>query len=119
MVTAEQRREIGGVALLAIALSFLLSLLPVTVLGARGVAWFPSGNMMGPAGGAIRGVLWFVFGISAFFTPAIFAVLGLRAGDWMSRERALRVGSLFVGLLILAPVLLLVLGAVDAAGWEI
>jgi len=117
MVTSEQRREIGGVALLAIALSFLLSLLPVTVLGARGVAWFPSGNMMGPAGGAIRGVLWFVFGISAFFTPAIFAVLGLRAGDWLSQERSIRVGSLFAGLLILAPVLLLVLGAVDAAGW--
>jgi len=117
MVTPEQRREIGGVALLAIALSFLLSLLPVTVLGARGVAWFPSGNMMGPAGGAIRGVLWFIFGVSAFFTPAIFAVLGLRAGDWMSKERAIRVGSLFGGLLILAPVLLLVLGAVDAAGW--
>jgi S-DNA-T family DNA segregation ATPase FtsK/SpoIIIE len=117
MVTLEQRREIGGVALLAIALSFLLSLLPVTVLGARGVVWFPSGNMMGPAGGAIRGVLWFIFGVSAFLTPAIFAVLGLRAGDWMSQERALRVGSLFVGLLILGPVLLLVLGAVDAAGW--
>jgi S-DNA-T family DNA segregation ATPase FtsK/SpoIIIE len=117
MVTPEQRREIGGVALLAIALSFLLSLLPVTVLGARGVAWFPSGNMMGPAGGAIRGVMSFVFGLSAFLTPAIFAVMGLRAGDWMSRERAIRVGSLFGGLLLLGPVLLLVLGAEVAAGW--
>jgi S-DNA-T family DNA segregation ATPase FtsK/SpoIIIE len=117
MVTQEQRREIGGVALLAIALSFLLSLLPVTVLGARGVAWFPSGNMMGPAGGAIRGVLTFVFGVSALLTPAIFAVLGLRTGDWMSRERAVRVGSLLGGLLLLGPVLILVMGAEEAAGW--
>jgi S-DNA-T family DNA segregation ATPase FtsK/SpoIIIE len=73
--------------------------------------------MMGPAGGAIRGVMSFVFGLSAFLTPAIFAVMGLRAGDWMSRERAIRVGSLFGGLLLLGPVLLLVLGAEVAAGW--
>ena len=117
MVTPEQRREIGGVALLAIALSFLLSLLPVTVLGVRGVAWFPSGNMMGPAGGAIRGVLSFLFGASAFLTPAIFTVLGLHAGDWLSRDRALRVGLLVGGLLLLAPVLVHVLGADSAAGW--
>jgi len=116
-MTPEQRREIGGVALLAIALSFLLSLLPVTVLGARGVAWFPSGNMMGPVGGTIRGVLWFIFGLAAFLTPAIFAVVGLSAGGWLSRERAVRWGVLFGGLLILGPVLLLVLGAERAAGW--
>ncbi|MDH3208360.1 MAG: DNA translocase FtsK, partial [Gemmatimonadota bacterium] len=117
MVTLEQRREIGGVALLAIALSFLLSLLPVTVLGTRGVAWFPSGNMMGPAGGAIRGVLSFIFGVSAYLTPAIFAMLGLHTGDWLSRDRATRLGILGGGLLLLGPVLLMVLGAPDAAGW--
>jgi len=117
MVTPEQRREIGGVALLAIALSFLLSLLPVTVLGARGVAWFPSGNMMGPAGGAIRGVLSFIFGTAAYLTPAIFTVLGLHAGDWLSRDRATRLGILGGGLLLLGPVLLMVLGGQDSAGW--
>ncbi|MGD8280043.1 MAG: DNA translocase FtsK [Gemmatimonadota bacterium] len=117
MVTPEQRREIGGIALLAIALSFLLSLLPVTVFGARGLEWFPSGNMMGPAGGAIRGVLTYIFGVSAFLTPAIFTILGLHAGDWLSRERAIRFGALFGGLLVLGPVLIRVLGAEEAGGW--
>jgi hypothetical protein len=117
MVTPEQRREIGGVALLAIALSFLLSLLPVGILGARGTAWFPGGNMMGPTGGAIRGFLWGVFGVSAFLTPALLAVLGLHAGDWLSRDRAIRWGILLAGLLTVGPVLLQVLGAESAAGW--
>jgi S-DNA-T family DNA segregation ATPase FtsK/SpoIIIE len=117
MVTAEQRREIGGVALLAIALSFLLSLFPLTVLGARGVVMFPSGNMMGPVGGTIRGVLSFIFGASAFLTPVIFTVLGLHAGGWLSRKRALQLGVLGGGLLLLGPVLLLVLGAESGAGW--
>jgi len=117
MVTPEQRREIGGVALLAIALSFLLSLLPVTIFGSAGPSWFPSGNMMGPAGGAIRGVLVYVFGVSAFIVPAIFSVLGLRAGDWLSPEKSIRFGALFGGLLIVGPVLMLVLGAEAAAGW--
>ncbi len=117
MVTQEQRREIGGVALLAVALFLLLALLPVSLLGSRGASWFPSNNMMGPAGGAIRALLAYAFGASAALSPAVVAIGGLRAGDWLSTEKSIRFAVLGVGLLFLLPVLSWVLGAEVAAGW--
>ena len=117
MVSEEQRREIGGVALLAVALFFLLALLPVSILGARGEVWFPSDNMMGPAGGVVRGMLVLAFGASAVLAPVLVALGGLRAGDWLAPVRALRFALLSAGLLVLLPILLWVLGAEPAAGW--
>jgi S-DNA-T family DNA segregation ATPase FtsK/SpoIIIE len=117
MVTQEQRREIGGVAILAVALFFALALLPVWLLGARGAVWFPSNNMMGPAGGVIRALLVFIFGAASALAPIAIAVGGLRVGGWISTEKAVRVAILAVGLLLLLPVLGWVLGAQQAAGW--
>ena len=117
MVSQEQRHEIGGVALLAVALALLLALLPVSVLGESGAAWFPRNNMMGPAGDAIRTLLVFVFGASAALAPIVVGIGGLRAGDWLSTEKSLRFALLSVGLLVLVPILSWVLGAESAAGW--
>jgi S-DNA-T family DNA segregation ATPase FtsK/SpoIIIE len=117
MVSQEQRREIGGVAMLAVALSLLLALVPVSVLGERGAAWFPSNNMMGPAGGAIRGLLVFALGASAVLAPVVVGIGGLRAGDWLSTEKSVRLALLSSGLLVLVPILSWVLGAELAAGW--
>ncbi|HSH75672.1 MAG TPA: DNA translocase FtsK 4TM domain-containing protein, partial [Longimicrobiales bacterium] len=116
MVTREQRREIGGVALLALALFFLLALLPVSAIGEWGRDWFPSNNMMGPAGEEIRRLLVYVFGSAAMLAPVPVAVGGLRAGDWLSSDKSLRFSALSVGLLLLTPMLSWVLGAETGAG---
>jgi S-DNA-T family DNA segregation ATPase FtsK/SpoIIIE len=118
MVSEEQRREIGGVALLAVALFLLLSILPTSVLGSLGSAWFPSGNMMGPAGELMRRGLSVTFGASMFLAPALFGVGGLKAGGWLSSDHANRLVLLDVGLLVLLPTLLwVVTGTEPAAGW--
>jgi DNA segregation ATPase FtsK/SpoIIIE, S-DNA-T family len=116
-VTEEQRREIVGVALLAVALFFVLALVPVAVFGARGEPWFPSSNMMGPTGGVIRALLVFVFGVSSVFAPIALAIGGLRAGHWLSPEQSLRLALLSTGLLLLIPILAWIVGAPEAAGW--
>ena len=117
MVTEEQRREIGGVALMAVALFLLLSLLPVSMLGAGAVQWFPSGNMMGPTGRLLRQGLEFTFGVPMFLAPALFVVAGLKAGGWFPPDHAARLAVLDAGLLVLVPTLSWVLGGEQGAGW--
>ncbi len=118
MVTEEQRREIGGVALLAAAVFLLLSLLPVAILGTGGAQWFPSGNMMGPTGRLLRTGLELTFGGSMFLAPALFALGGLKAGGWLTPDHATRLVVLDAGLLLLVPTLLWVLGTGQpVAGW--
>jgi S-DNA-T family DNA segregation ATPase FtsK/SpoIIIE len=118
MVNEEQRREIGGVALLALALFLLLALLPPSLLGSLGSAWFPSGNMMGPAGQLMKQGLAMTFGASMFLAPALFVIGGLKAGGWLPAGRANRFVLLDVGLLVLVPTLLwVVVGTELAAGW--
>jgi S-DNA-T family DNA segregation ATPase FtsK/SpoIIIE len=116
MLTQEQRREIWGVALLAVALALALSFVPLSLLGARGEEWFPSGNLMGPAGGLARTGLSFLFGAWSLLTPALVAIGGLRAGGWLARDKAVRFSILAGGLLVLLPTLTWVLGADSAAG---
>jgi len=117
MLIQEKQREIGAVTLLAASLFVLLSLLPVSVLGDRGVDLFASGNLMGPAGGTIGGLLTAFFGVSAFLAPVLMTVGGLRAGDWLDPARSQRSALLFTGLLVLVPTLLRVVGTPEAAGW--
>jgi len=117
MVTEEQSREIGGVALLAVALFVLLSLIPVALLGPAGAQWFPSGNSMGPAGALIRRGLVDTFGAAMYLAPALFAVAGLKVGGWLAAERANRLVILDAGLLLLAPAMLWVVGVETLAGW--
>jgi hypothetical protein len=118
LVNEEQRREIGGVALLALALFLALALLPPSLLGSLGVAWFPSGNMMGPAGRLMKDGLALTFGASMFLAPALFVIGGLKAGGWLPAGRANRLVLLDVGLLVLVPTLLWVVAGTElAAGW--
>jgi S-DNA-T family DNA segregation ATPase FtsK/SpoIIIE len=102
---------------LAVALFFLLALLPVSVLGERGGAWFPSSNMMGPAGGVVGAMLVFLFGASAVLAPVVIGIGGLHVGDWLSTGKAVRFAILSAGLLVLVPILSWILGAEAAAGW--
>jgi len=118
MLTAEQRREITAIALLAVAVLVLLALLPVGLFGARGAEWFPSGNMIGVVGGTIRGLVVAFFGGSAVLVPLLLGVGGLAAGQWLDPTRSLRLALLFGGLLLIAPLATWILtGAASAAGW--
>jgi S-DNA-T family DNA segregation ATPase FtsK/SpoIIIE len=117
MVNEERSREIGGVALLAVAFFLMLALLPASLLGELRAAWFPSGNMMGPAGRLLRSGLEITFGASMFLAPWLFAVGGLKVGGWVEPGRASRLAVLVAGLLLLVPTMVWVIGAEAAAGW--
>ncbi|MEX2467600.1 MAG: DNA translocase FtsK [Gemmatimonadota bacterium] len=118
MLTAEQRREILAVALLAVGLFVLLSLLPVSVFGERADEWFPSGNMMGIVGGTLHGLLTAFLGATAFLVPLLVTVGGLYLGGWLAPGLALRGAGLGAGLILLVPttVWVITVGPV-ASGW--
>src|SRR5690606_22977713 len=90
MLTAEQRREILAVALLAGALFVLLALLPAGVVGPRAAEWFPSGNMMWMLGGAVDGLLTPFLGGSAYLVPVLIALTGVGLAGWVERGAAIR-----------------------------
>jgi hypothetical protein len=77
MLTVEQRREILAVALLAVGLFVLLSLLPLGLFGERAAGWFPSGNMMGLVGGTMHGLLTAFLGVTAYLVSALVVRGGL------------------------------------------
>ena len=56
MLSQKQQRDIMAAGLLALALFLLAALIPVSVLGSRGVEWFPSGNMVGVVGETVSAV---------------------------------------------------------------
>jgi len=115
LLTQEQQRDLLGVCLLAISLFVALALIPTTLFGA--VERFPSGNLVGPLGSAVRAALGFTFGASAPFLPVVLGILGLRAGEWMSPNRTLRLGGFFLGLLLILPAGLHVWMGPEAGGW--
>ncbi len=90
--------------LLALALFFGAALIPVSILGPRGAAWFPSGNMMGLVGGTTERGLTGLLGGSAFFVPILLLVSGLRACDWLSPGWTVRLSVLSLGLMLILPV---------------
>lgn len=118
-ITDEQRNEIIAVALLALAVIFFLSLVPVSIFGALADAWFPSGNMLSAVGAVIHGLLTQMLGWSAVLVPILLGIVGLRAGNWLSFPHAVRFGILAAGLVVIVPIALWTLTAesVAAAGW--
>lgn len=105
--------------LLALALFFGAALMPVSILGPRGAAWFPSGNMMGLVGGTTERGLTGLLGGSAFFVPILLLVSGLRACDWLSPGWTVRLSVLSLGLMLILPVGLQVMaqGPEMAGAW--
>jgi len=118
MLTAEQRREILAVALLAVALFLLLALLPVAMFGAAGEEWFPSGNMMGIVGGTVHGLVTAFLGVTALLVPLLVALAGLHLGGWIAPGLAHRGAVLGAGLLFLLPTTVWVFSTGPvASGW--
>jgi S-DNA-T family DNA segregation ATPase FtsK/SpoIIIE len=113
----EQQRDILALGLLALALALLLSLLPVSWLGARGANWFPSGNAMGDVGARVRGLLAAGVGAAALLAPALVAVVGLRVGEWLSANWTLKLSLLLAGLLLLVPLGAFLLAGDASGGW--
>ena len=99
----DQRQEILAVGVLALALFLFLLLIPTTLFGEAGEAWFPSGNVMGSIGAAIQAVLNYTLGLSSIFVPGLLTVGGLWLGGWVSPNWSLRLGMLLGGLLLLLP----------------
>src|SRR5688500_15771874 len=99
----ETQGELLALALFALGLFLLLALLPVAAMGDRALAFFSSGNAIGPVGARVATGLWATLGAAAVVVPTLFLIGGLRAGGWLSRNSTLRLGLLAIGLLLLVP----------------
>ncbi len=104
LLERELQRELLAIALLALSVVVLLTLVPISAFGDRVTSGFPSGNVIGPVGGAIENGLWRALGISALLVPPLIALGGLYAGDWLAHGRTTtRLTVLVVGLALLLP----------------
>jgi S-DNA-T family DNA segregation ATPase FtsK/SpoIIIE len=73
---------------------------------------------MGIVGATLRALLWAALGVASLGIPVALALGGLRAGEWLSRERSVRLLLLVVGLTFLLPLALHVSGAdTSNSGW--
>ena len=99
MWNEKTRRELRGLALVALALITFLSLIPV---GAGSL--FATGNIMGVLGAAFARACMSVFGVGSWGLPVVLAISGIRAFEWLERERAIRFAVLGAGLTLLVPV---------------
>ena len=108
MTKPEQERELVGVAFFALALFLLLTLVPPTLLGELGERWFPSGNVMGAMGALLESGKTYLFGVAAWVFPFLVGIVGLWFGGWASGLRALKLGVLAAGLLVVASLLAIV-----------
>ncbi|MEX0843383.1 MAG: DNA translocase FtsK [Gemmatimonadota bacterium] len=109
MVKPEYRRELAGVGLLALAFLMLLTLVPVGLPGVPSDQWFPSGNLLGPAGDYFRTLGLGMFGAGVLALPLLVAMGGVWAGGWISDEWVLRLLALGIGILVILPTLAAIL----------
>ncbi len=122
MLSEAQRRELLGLALLAVGLFTALSLVPADAVGA---GQLPSGNLLGVVGAGFRRWGYAFLGAGVYLVPVIPILGGAAAFDWWGRESALRWTVLIAAFSVLLPILVAVLSAerlfahetVGAAGW--
>ena len=103
MVSSKQRRQLLGIALIALAIFTTVSLLPVGALGGAALRAFPTGNIMGVLGALFADAGVGVFGIGVLAVPLLLALGGAAIFDWVEHEHATRVGALAIGLAVLLP----------------
>ncbi len=116
------QRELWALALLALSVLLLLSFVPPRTFGPAGMRLFPTGNIVGNAGGLISEAAWAFFGAPALLLPLLPAVWAAAALDRLTREAALRWTALLTGVFLLVPTGIFAfsrpLGPVpQAAGW--
>jgi S-DNA-T family DNA segregation ATPase FtsK/SpoIIIE len=100
------QRVLIGIGLIAVSLFGFLSFVPVELLGGALRATFPSGNVVGPVGAAVRSALSGTLGVCAAAAPLVPALWGLFSFGRIGRSATVR-GTVFCGaVLSLIPPLL-------------
>ncbi|HVH13504.1 MAG TPA: DNA translocase FtsK 4TM domain-containing protein, partial [Longimicrobium sp.] len=99
----KQRRELWGLGLFALALLLALSLVPLAAFGEGAANLFPSGNIVGVAGHALREGMVGFLGVGAVALPLLAALWGAFAFRKMDEGISLRWTILFAGLVVLIP----------------
>jgi len=117
LLSPSQRFDILALGLVVLALFVLLALFPISVLGARAQAWFPSGNAIGPLGARFREAAIAALGAAAFALPVLLTLGGLRAGSWTTTRTAVRAAILTAGLALIASCVASLLGSAGGSGW--
>ncbi|HEU5209959.1 MAG TPA: DNA translocase FtsK 4TM domain-containing protein [Longimicrobiales bacterium] len=103
MLTESQRRQLLGLAILALALFVGLSLIPVSLFGDGARALFPDGNIMGVLGAAIARVGFGVFGAGILLVPVVLVLSGARLFGRLEHSSAGRWAAFLAGLAFLLP----------------
>jgi S-DNA-T family DNA segregation ATPase FtsK/SpoIIIE len=128
IVTRRQRRQLLGLALLALSLFSTLSLLPLDALGGWTAAAFPAGNIMGVLGEAIAAAGLAALGVGVIAVPVMLALGAAVCFHWLDETTAIRWAGLCTGLMVIAPTAFALLATSDgyidpdapraiAAGW--
>jgi len=117
LLSAEQQRDILGVGLLALGIFVALSLVPPAWFGAGAGESFPDGNLVGPLGTFVRGVLRGVVGGAAPLAPLFLALAGLRTAGWLTGVVTPRLLAFVLGLGLLVPIGFDVWLLPGAGGW--
>ena len=116
-LSRSQKSDILALSLVVLALFLLLALVPVSVLGARAEAWFPSGNAIGLLGARFREAATGALGAAAFALPVLLTLGGLRASAWTTTRTTVRAAILTAGLAVVASCVASLLGSAGGAGW--
>ncbi|HEY8376149.1 MAG TPA: DNA translocase FtsK 4TM domain-containing protein, partial [Nannocystis sp.] len=124
-MSEKQKRELLGLALLALTIILALSLVPPGVLGTIRSRSFPADNIMGVAGAYVARYGYRLLGAGTPLLPLFPLIGGLASFGWIERARALRISALLLGLAVLLPTAAAVLSPAAgpalvpdrAAGW--
>jgi DNA segregation ATPase FtsK/SpoIIIE, S-DNA-T family len=103
MVSRRQRRQLLGIALLALSAFTALSLLPVASLGGDALRVFPTGNVMGILGTLFAAAGFAALGVGVLLLPALLALGGAACYRWLDGPRAARVSAFVLGSAVLLP----------------
>jgi len=117
MLSEAQRRELLGVGLLALTVLLGLSLVPLSLLGEGAEAAFPRGNIMGGLGALFSRWGFRALGAGLPFVVAVPALAGAGCFGWLERETAVRWGGYALGLALLVPTGVAVIGLEARDPW--
>jgi len=103
MLNESQRRQLLGLAILALALFVGLSLIPITLFGEAASALFPDGNIMGVLGAFIARAGFGLFGAGILLVPVVLLLTGARLFGWLDSAAGGRWAAFLAGLAFLLP----------------
>jgi DNA segregation ATPase FtsK/SpoIIIE, S-DNA-T family len=116
MMDVSRRRQLLGIALLALSVFTAFSLLPVAQLGGSALRVFPTGNVMGVLGSIFSTAGYGGVGVGILLVPALLVLVGAACFRWVDGVRAARWSALLLGLMVLIPAMAAFF--VDDSGFE-